>query len=56
VIDIEVDDSSIVPGEGTVVRTNFSFDYDSIFDHGTNVVVVIKLGEVLRYRSDTAEI
>ena len=56
VIDIEVDDASLVLGQGTVVRTNFSFDYQSVFSDGTNVVVVVKLGDGLRYRSDTAEI
>ena len=54
--DISVDDRSLNIGQGTVVRTKFSFDENDVFSDDDNVSVVIRLPEQLKFRLNTAEI
>ncbi len=56
ITEIDADDSTILLGEGTVVRFNFLFDEEDVFDDDGRVELVVKLPNELVYRSGSAEI
>ncbi len=56
ITEIDADDSTIVLGEGTVVRFNFLFDEEDIFDDDGQVELVVKLPNQLTYQTGSAEI
>ena len=53
---LEVDKNVIDLGDGTVVTAGFTFDTDSVFRDGENVIMVVQLPAGLSYRHGTAEI
>ncbi len=56
VIDLLLDDDTIRVGEGSVLRSYFSFSSDRVFDDGANVVVVVRLPNGVTFRDGSAEI
>lgn len=56
VLEISSDDATIPLGDGGVVRFNFAFDENEVFDDNKEVMLVVKLPRQLQYRANSAEI
>jgi hypothetical protein len=56
VVEIGSDDGVIRVGESTVIRVDFEYSFNEVFDDGENVIVLVRLGAELRLREGTSEI
>ena len=54
--DLRLDDSTLSLGEATVLRTEFSYSSDGLFNDGERAVVVIRLPQEVRFREGSSEI
>ncbi len=53
---MDLGDETLRVGDGTVLFTEFSFDFDDIFFFGDHVALAVRLPNGVAYRSGTAEI
>jgi hypothetical protein len=56
VSEISADDSSIMRGDGSVVRVNFIFDSHRVFLSRKDVNLVVRLAPALGYRAESGEL
>lgn len=56
VTDIIVESGTIAPGAGSVVRVEFSFSSDDVFDDDDNVALAVQLPATVRFLVGSAEI
>lgn len=56
VVNMELSDTTIRVGEGTVLSVEFSFSANPVFSDNEDIFVVVHLPNGLDYRNDTAEI
>lgn len=56
VLEIDAEDSSVGVGGGVVVRLNFSYDRNEVFQDNGEVNLIIKLPRQLSYLNNSAEI
>jgi hypothetical protein len=56
VVEMRVDNSTILVGEGTVAKINFTFNQNDVLFGGGRVNLVVRVPPQLTYRDDSAEI
>lgn len=56
VVEMSVDDSSIVVGQGTVTKIQFTFNQNDVFFDNGEVNLVVRLPRQLSYRDNSAEL
>ena len=56
VVRVLADPSTLALNQGSIIRAEFSFASDDVFDDNQDVVLVVNLPATVRYRAGTAEI